>query len=33
MAAREFITNDLIADINAFDAAKIIAEAKAYKAR
>lgn len=33
VAARELITNDLIADINDFDAAKIIAEAKAYRAR
>jgi NitT/TauT family transport system substrate-binding protein len=29
----DLMTNDLIADINDFDAAKIIAEAKAYKAR
>jgi NitT/TauT family transport system substrate-binding protein len=29
----DLITNDLIADINDFDPAKIIAEAKAYKAR
>jgi len=32
VAARELIT-DLIADINDFDVAKIIAEAKAYKMR
>jgi NitT/TauT family transport system substrate-binding protein len=32
VAAREIITNDLIADINRFDAQKLIAEAKAYKA-
>ena len=31
--ARDLITNDLIAEINAFDPKKIIAEAKAYKAR
>jgi NitT/TauT family transport system substrate-binding protein len=30
---RDLITNDLIAEINDFDQAKIIAEAKAYKAR
>jgi len=30
---RDLITNDLIAEINAFDVAQIIAEAKAYKAR
>jgi len=29
--AADLITNDLIADINKFDAAKITAEAKAYK--
>ncbi|TMQ14487.1 MAG: hypothetical protein E6K82_27270 [Candidatus Rokuibacteriota bacterium] len=29
--AAELITNELIADINKFDAAKITAEAKAYK--
>ncbi len=29
--AADVITNDLIADVNAFDAAKIMAEAKAYK--
>ena len=33
VAARDLITNDLIAEINDFDAAKIIAEAKAYKVR
>jgi NitT/TauT family transport system substrate-binding protein len=33
VAARDLITNDLIAEINDFDQAKIIAEAKAYKAR
>jgi NitT/TauT family transport system substrate-binding protein len=31
--ARDLITNDLIAEINDFDQAKIIAEAKAYEAR
>ena len=31
--AADLITNDLIAEINDFDQAKIIAEAKAYKAR
>jgi NitT/TauT family transport system substrate-binding protein len=30
---RDLITNDLIAEINDFDPAKIVAEAKAYKAR
>jgi NitT/TauT family transport system substrate-binding protein len=30
---RDLITNDLIAEINGFDPGKIIAEAKAYKAR
>jgi NitT/TauT family transport system substrate-binding protein len=33
VAVRDLITNDLIAEINDFDQAKIIAEAKAYKAR
>jgi NitT/TauT family transport system substrate-binding protein len=33
VAVGDLITNDLIAEINDFDAAKIIAEAKAYKAR
>ncbi len=33
VAARELITNDLISEINDFDAAKVISEAKAYKAR
>jgi NitT/TauT family transport system substrate-binding protein len=33
VAARDLITNDLIAEINDFDQTKIIAEAKAYKAR
>lgn len=32
-AARDLVTNDFIADISDFDQAKIIAEAKAYKAR
>ena len=32
-ATRDLITNDLIDEINNFDQAKIIAEAKAYKAR
>ena len=31
--ARDLITNDLIAEINAFDPAKVVAEAKAYNAR
>jgi hypothetical protein len=29
---RDLITNELVDDINKFDAAKITAEAKAYKA-
>ena len=33
IAARDLITNDLIAEINQFDVQKTIAEAKAYKAR
>jgi len=33
VAARDLVTNDLIAEVNAFDAAKIIAEAKAFKTR
>ncbi|RTL59747.1 MAG: ABC transporter substrate-binding protein [Hyphomicrobiales bacterium] len=33
IATGDIITNDLIDDINAFDAAAIIAEAKAYKAK
>jgi NitT/TauT family transport system substrate-binding protein len=33
VAARDLVTNDLIAEINDFDQTKIIAEAKAYKAR
>ncbi|HLI11741.1 MAG TPA: ABC transporter substrate-binding protein [Alphaproteobacteria bacterium] len=33
VAADDLITNDLIADINTFDPAKIAAEAKAYKAK
>ena len=31
VAAKDLITNELIADINRFDAAKVTAEAKAYK--
>jgi NitT/TauT family transport system substrate-binding protein len=31
--AKELVTNDLIADINTFDPAKVAAEAKAYKLR
>ena len=31
--ASELVTNDLIDEINGFDAAKIAAEAKAYKAK
>ncbi|MBV8534797.1 MAG: ABC transporter substrate-binding protein, partial [Alphaproteobacteria bacterium] len=31
--AKELVTNDLIADINNFDPAKIAAEAKAYKVK
>ncbi len=31
--AKELVTNDLIADINTFDPAKIMAEAKAYKVK
>lgn len=33
IATSDIITNDLIEDINAFDAAAVIAEAKAYKAK
>ncbi|MFK5073644.1 hypothetical protein ACI4BE_29375, partial [Klebsiella pneumoniae] len=33
IATSDIITNDLIDDINAFDAAAVIAEAKAYKAK
>ncbi len=33
VAVRDLITNDLIAEINDFDAAQVIGEAKAYKAR
>src|SRR5581483_1692109 len=32
VSARDLITNDLIGEINAFDPAKVVAEAKAYKA-
>jgi NitT/TauT family transport system substrate-binding protein len=31
VAAKDLVTNDLIADVNRFDAAKVAAEAKAYK--
>jgi hypothetical protein len=31
--ASELITNELIGDINKFDAAKTVVEAKAYKAK
>jgi NitT/TauT family transport system substrate-binding protein len=31
--AQELITNELIGEINDFDAAKVVAEAKAYRPR
>jgi NitT/TauT family transport system substrate-binding protein len=33
VAARDLITNDLLAEVNDFDVAKVISEAKAYKTR